>query len=404
VAKEHGRELVEFHKQFGDDVGVLPSSYFFHNSDNYNLDHPLEDAIAVLKGTMEGIQLGISRGMWTQEIKVGGVDQWVGGLGSRWIEAARRTGLRGVWGTAFDHVTCDTSIYHEGLPWDVYRMNRDNFRYPSAKASDPWGFPWTTRDLVNSFHEYPGNSVHYSTDPDDIRYCGIMDNQHDYWDRLLAGLLDNAKHNDSTCFVLHNEDHDAHRSWSQNYLLQFFSRLPSNIVRATLEEVTQWLDLCYPDGQHPRQALELEDPLRCHDAVQATRARNGFVPHSKWKSKNGLNPDVIAFYDERARWMASEGSHIPEQLIDYTSTEGFQETGVSPKVELPKITSWKETTLNVGSKSQTEVEFESDRAMTNLPLILWTQPAPRGALRLKNASIIWCDVKPGKNVFRWPVE
>lgn len=404
VAKHHGSELVSFHNQFGDDVGVLPSSYFFHNAVNYNLDRSIEETTAVMEGTISGIQSGLSGGSWVPEIRVGGIDQWVGGLGSKWLEAARACGLRGLWGTAFDHVTCDTSIYHEGLPWDVYRMSRENFRYPSTKASDPWGFPWTTRDLVNSFYEYPGSSVHYSTDPDDIRHCGIMDNQHDYWDNLLAGLLNNSKHNNASCFVLHNEDHDAHRAWSQRYLLQFFSRLPSSIVRATLDEVTQWLDLCYAEGEHPRQALELEDPLRCHDAVRSARAPQGFVPHAKWKIKNGVNPNVIAFYDNNSRWMASEGSYIPEQLIDYKDRNEFQETGVSPKIKLPVITKWKETATNDVATPEVTVEFESDRAMCHFPLILWNGTAPKGALRLKDASIIWVDIQEGKNTFKWSAE
>jgi hypothetical protein len=98
------------------------------------------------------------------------------------------------------------------------------------------------------------------------------------------------------------------------------------------------------------------------------------------------------------------GSHIPEHIIDYTSTEVFQETGVSPKVELPKITVWKETIFTTGSESYMEVEFESDRAMIKLPLIVWNPAILRGALRLKNGFIIWSDIKSGKNVFRWPTE
>lgn len=401
VAKDHGKELKRFHDQFGDDAGVLPSSYFFDNPVNYNLDRSLEDAVGVLQGTIAGIQRELGDSGWVPDIKVGGIDQWVGGLGNRWIEAARRVGLRGLWGTAFDHVTCDTSMFHEGLPWDVYRMSKENFRYPSGNASDPWGFPWTTRDLVNSFHEYPGSSVFYSTDPDDIRGCGIMNNQPDYWDLLLAGLLENFEHNQSTCFVIHNEDHDAHRVWSQNYLLQFFSRLPSGIVKATLDEVTQWLDLCYLDGQHPRQALELQDPLRCHDAVFKARAPRGFVPHSKWKTKGGVNPGVVVFYDASSRWMASEGAHLPEQLIDYSLRVEFQETGVSPKVELPRISSWKELVSKTDTGLHIEVTFESDRAMKNLPLIFWGAVAPRGSQRMKNASVIWTDVNEGCNKFLW---
>ena len=102
--------------------------------------------------------------------------------------------------------------------------------------------------------------------------------------------------------------------------------------------------------------------------------------------------------------MASEGSPIPEQLIDYTTTGGFTETGVSPKVTLPKITSWKTKIIPHDSESYLEVEFESDRALSRLPLIFWGKPKPRDAFRLKNAAFIWCDIKAGKNSFRWPAE
>jgi hypothetical protein len=248
--------------------------------------------------------------------------------------------------------------------------------------------------LVNSFLEYPGASVYYSTDPDDIRVAGIMDQQEDYWTRIHEGFVSNA-HNDFTCFVIHNEDHDAHRESSQHYIGHYLSQLPEGVVAATLEEVRQWLELRYPHGQHPSQLLELADPLTCHDAVAAKRHKGS--PPAHWGQTDGHNPGVLCYYGADARWMAGEGEQTPAQYIDYGATVGFAETGTSPKKPIPILTDWQEAVELTPEGEVLSVSFTADLEFSKLPLIWWDRPELAGDACTTRAVICYVDVVKGRN-------
>ncbi len=388
VAKAGASEISQWHFQHGDDVGILPPSYFFKNAINYNTDRPVEDAQAVWNNTRREIQQAMSAQQWFMQPGIGAVDQWVGSLGSRWIEAGRRAGLRGFWGICHDHETCDGSLYHEGAPWEPYRMSAGNFRYPTLDEPGPWAFPWTSRDHCNSFLEYPGASCVYSTDPDDIAGVGILANQPDYFDRILSNHLGSLDQSDFGCLVIHNEDHDAHRVASENFLEQFYARIPKTIVPATLEEVAQWLELRFPLGTHPSQLLESHDPLTCHDIVSDKRVNN---PHgawkipAHWKSVNGHNPTVLSYYGADARWAAIEGERVPRQYIDYRAKKAFNETGTSPKETMPVLSNWKQ--------SDGQITFTADRVFRQLPLVFWDGPRSR---------VVLTDIVVGQNTLIAP--
>ena len=401
TAQVGAAEIARWHQTYGDDVGVLPPSYFFKNPVNYNTTKTQAETTAVLGHTRDRVEAAFAGQGWHFRPTVYGIDQWVGGVGTQWLAAGRALGFRGIWGTAFDHETCDGSMYSEGCPWDIYRTRPDNFRYPDTAAGSLWGLQWTTRELVNSFLEYPNSSTRYSTDPDDIKACGIMDAQADYWDRLLAGMLANLATCDFQCFLLHNEDHDAHRAWSQEYLAGFFSRLPAAVVPATLEEVTQWLDLRFRNGEHPRQLLELSDPLTCHDAVAASLGANPWIkdyaPPAHWKSVDGHNPSVLCYYDATCRWFAVQGDRIPRQYIDYAAANTFTETGTSPKARLPQIGNWREEQRTEEGKRILRVTFMADCAFSRLPLIWWDEPEIPAALATARCRVLLRDVTPGEN-------
>lgn len=394
VAQAGAKLLSGWHQAYGDDVGVLPSSYFHHNPVNYNVDFTVEDTARMLRHHREAIKEAMSRQDWLMHPQVLGVDQWVGGIGSNFLQAAKELGFGAFWGICFDHETCDSSMYHEGAPWDAYRLRGDNFRYPTSDSDALWAFAWTSRDLVNSFLEYPGASVYYSTDPDDIRVAGIMGNQDDYWTRIHEGFVRNA-HNDFTCFVIHNEDHDAHRETSQSYIGQYLSGLPEGAVAATLEEVRQWLELRYPHGRHPSQLLELADPLSCHDAVAAKRHKGS--PPAHWGQADGHNPGVLCYYGADARWMAREGERTPAQYIDYEATGGFAETGTSPKKPIPVLSDWQETRKITPEGEILAVSFTADLEFGRLPLIWWDRPELAGDARTARTVICYADVVKGRN-------
>lgn len=393
VAETAHAEIAGWHFAHGDDVGILPSSYFFHNAVNYNTDRSATEAQAVWETTRGRIQRALAQSGWRMWPVVGGVDQWVGSLGSNWIAAGAAAGLRAFWGICHDHETCDGSVYHEGAPWEPYRINPANFRYPDPAGNGPWAFPWTARDLCNSFLEYPGASCVYSTDPDDITGGGILANQPDYWDRLVRAHLDSLPHSDFSCLVIHNEDHDAHRLASEAYLEQFYARLPAEVAPATLEEVRQWLELRFPPGTHPSQLLEIPDPLTCHDAVAAKRIsypRATWSPPAHWKSVAGHNPTVLCYYGADARWVVVEAERVPRQYIDYTAPARFQETGASPKTPVPQLTDWRET-------GDGRVRFVANREFRRLPIVWWDRPDVRGHRQTQRARIVFADVVRGHN-------
>ena len=125
-------------------------AYFSANPVNYNTGKTLDETVAVPAATQTTVQRAFAAHGWPLLTSILGVDAWVGSPGTHWIQAAAHVGLRGVFGICFDHETCDTSAYHEGAPWECYRMQPDNFRYPSSNPTDLWAFPWTMRDLCNS--------------------------------------------------------------------------------------------------------------------------------------------------------------------------------------------------------------------------------------------------------------
>lgn len=397
VAQAGACEISRWHLEYGDDVGVLPSSYFHHNPVNYNVDATVEDTARMLSHHREAIKQAMAGQGWLMQPKVLGVDQWVGGIGSHFLQAAEELGFGAFWGICFDHETCDSSMYHEGAPWDAYRLDKSNFRYPAAEGDGLWAFAWTSRDLVNSFLEYPGASVYYSTDPDDIKGAGIMEHQTDYWTRLHRGLLDN-RHNDFTCMVIHNEDHDAHRRSSQDYIAYYLEHLPPEVVPATLEEVRQWLELRYPSGSHPAQLLELDDPLTCHEQVAAIRHKGS--PPAHWQQSGGRNPSILCYYGPDARWMAREGQRVPEQYIDYGAPGGFEETGTSPKKPVPVLTEWQEELLADCHGQVLKVSFVSDRDFAGLPVIWWNRSELEGDACTAHTVIRFADVVCGFNEWK----
>lgn len=406
VAEAGAEELTDWHFRYGDDVGVLPSSYFHHNPLNYNTDYPVEDAVGILRRAMARMRRALARNGWHCQPQIGAVDQWVGGLGTRWIAAGRAVGLRAFWGICHDHVTCDSSMYHEGAPWDAYRMQPDNFRYPDANTKSLWAFAWTSRDLVNSFVEYPGASTRYSTDPDDIEWCGIMANEPNYWTNIVADELANLPTCDFICFVIHNEDHDAWKSSSQRYIANFLRNLPEAVVPATLEEVRQWLDVRFADGSHPAQLMELHDQLHCHDEVAARTQRRyaDWTPPARWKSVNGHNPAVLCFYSAEARWAAYEGERTPAQYIDYRKAVDFRETGSSPKERLPIISDWQETVSERDGGPVLTVTFTADVPFQRLPLIWWDRPEVIGDQQTERTRIRYVDVQVGQNTLEVALE
>ncbi len=413
VAESGGDLLVKSHFEFGDDIAVMTSSYWTSNPVNFNTSRPPEDACEILKITRANVQEAFFRRGLSIAPLVAGTDQMVGSFGSNWSQAAQKNDFRGQWGACFDHETCDTSVYHEGMPWDAYRTNPLNFRYPKSGDHTLWVYPWTVFDICNSFLEYPNAAAYYNSESMQWLYP----HQKDYAYRNLLGRMQSMGSCDFACFVFHDEDHDI---WHPTLLAAMDAFLAQaegireQFLPATLEEVTQWLDLRYPDGNHPANLVEMPDPLTNHE--EWARVRNyrfdawgpafpptncWTQPHPEhWQSVNGHNPTMLVFYDETSRWATREGEYVPRQYIDYTKTEGFEETGTTPKERLPVLANWQEEADGDG---HLQISFTADCDFKRLPLVWWDRPTISGERSTARTQVRFVDITAGENKIKVPL-
>ncbi len=403
VARENAPLFRDWHWRFGDDYALLPRSYFYQNKRNLNLQMTAEavtELLAALRAQAEAAFAAVGHPYRT---RVAAADQWVGAVGSNFVLAANALQLEGFWGIGYDHRECDTSMYHRGTPWDVYKPNPRNFRCPRAQGR-LWCFQWTTRDILNTLAFSPNGSTVFSTDPDDVRHNLIADFQPDYYLRLLREYQRNMKWNDFFVFLLHQEDHDSHIEKSNDVLRTFIGQIQddASLTFATLEEVSAWLNLKYGPNEHPRQVIEMQDPLTCRDlmreASRAGRAAPMFAENSEW----GQYGTHLGYYGPDAMWIAREPEPVPAILYDYTKADiyPFAQDGEYPQERTPEIRGLR-VEAGVGGAI---LHFDSSDAAENLPLVIWH---PSEAVRALLPAYVEADaavvvriprVSAGKNV------
>ncbi len=418
LADEQAGQITEWHGTYGDGVAFLPRSYFYGNKRNYNLTSTPEELIEIVTPQIEALYRAFDEVGWRFFLRAMGADQWVGSPGSVFMDAARRLGLQGMWGIGYDHETCDTSMYHMGCPWDVYKPKRDNFRVPAAEG-DLWCFQWTTRDIINTSYFRPTvGSTTFSTDADDINYNAIPRFQDDYYARMLAEYRKNTSHHDVNVFLVHQEDHDSHIHGSNRVLEDFVDQVHELETFATMDEITAWLNLRYAPDEHPYQLVELNDPLTCHAEMQ-NLSRKGDIPkrfseNPEWGVDGKPNPPHVAYYGTDYMFLIKRGDATPKIMYDYTHADGhpFEEDGGYPEVQLPAVDNVKITRKQAGKTVTLEVEFEADGSAAALPVATWsatTGPAREGLFigtdgegrecpvwKTKNAIVVLVhDVAPG---------
>jgi hypothetical protein len=388
VALKAADLIKKWHWQYGDDYGLLPRSYFYQNSRNYNIEISAEQTTEIMNVLRDAILDIFTEANFPYYTRVMGVDQWVGSIGTNFVKAARQLGLEGIWGMGYDHLSCDTSMFHRGAPWDVYRPNPENFRVPGF-GHPVWLLQWTTRDLLNTSYFTPNGATTFSTDADDIRSNRIHRYQDDYYARLLYEYKKNMAQNDFFVYLVHQEDHDSHIKESNQILENFLDQVHSDNLFATLDEVVSWLNIKYKPEEHPWQLIEMEDPLTCHaDLKRESLAGNIpplFAQHIEWG--DGPNPTHIAYYGADAMWITRKPSVIPFIYYHYPSavTKPFSETGELPLTSVPQLSATQEFWQKGKNQAQLYISFESDRAFENLPWILWNSPynIPQGQLLIK---------------------
>ncbi len=218
--------------------------------------------------------------------------------------------------------------------------------------------------------------------------------------------------------MVHDEDHDIWRPDLLEPMRAFLSRVPRDrVVPATLEEVTQWLELRFADGSHPANLVEAADPLRCHEWM--ADMRRDLVENSPdfctnvswtmpqpahWQTVDGHNPTVLNYYDADCRWSVKEGENTPMQYIDYRKSTGLDPTGLVPKEPVPVLTGWQEETISRSGSPVLQVRFHSDIPFYRLPLVFWDRPEIRGDLRTARARVVFLDVTAGANACELAME
>ena len=423
VAEELAAKIVNWHEKYGDTFSILPTSFFYKNEVNFNTDRPFIEAKRLLRKTRTETIKAFNKRRFSRYPLVAGIDQWVGSIGTNFVDAALDLGLKGLWGMGWDHEECDGSMYHRGAPWNAYKPSRYQFRIPIRENEkyELFLFQWTVRDLVNTLHLSPFGSTIYSTDPDDLRSNDIIKQKKPhYMMELLYNYLKNMKHNEYFVFIIHQEDHDSHFQENNEYLEEFLVQLteekPPGVVIATLEEVVQWLCIKYPDNEAPWQLLELEDPLepKMRSSIREKRMMRilqKYDPEDDDELEKIIVehfptsklPTHIAYFDRDIMFLGYKPYHLPIQLWDYRLQEEWcvNEIGQYPLSILPKI-----DILEEHMDKTYSVRFLSNKFYSQLPWIIWNPrfQLKKGvskelAMQSEKVIIFFMNVQAGENKF-----
>ena len=314
VAREIRQFILQWHEQFGDDYGLMPSSFCHNNAVNYNLQNTQEETTAFLRKHLEDLQQLFD--FYTETI---GIDQFVGSVGDQFTRAAYELGTKALWGVCWEIADCDTSIHHKGVPPEVYKPDRECMRRPARHPGSLWLYPWTAPALIPTCHCYPQGFSSFSTDVDDIGAVGIRDVQDDYYRLLLEDRARNMEDMDWVVCVIHQEDHDCHDLDGVRYLADLFAHLPEGSTLATLGEISEWLNWKYrPEMVRPR-SLYTRDTMTCHSVVEWGR---GFCQRpDDWPEDPDRYPDHVIYYDSELQVVFQEGRVDPVLFYDYAHTE-----------------------------------------------------------------------------------
>lgn len=348
-----------WHTEFYDDFGVMPPSYIHDNAVNYNLTMNQEELTAYLGAEINRVEDQIG---WSTDVV--GIDQYIGSIDNLFAAACENLGIRGLWGMGFDHFECDTSMYHRGCPWDCYKINAANVRIPARYPTDLWAFQWTQRDLINTMKTPtgPSGSVMFSTDADDIRVDGIMAAQPDYYNRKLQSAYESyVAHpdNDFGVFLMHQEDHDTGFEDNNLYWGNFLRNISQPVTYATINEITEWLNLKYDKTEHPAQCVLARDVLTCKEKV---RFWDAIQRPDDW----GPYPPHIFYYDRDVQVAVEQGKRIPCRVFDYQEDIALPFGEIYPEKELPQASILSES-LEDGSYT---ARILSDRPCKALPFVI----------------------------------
>lgn len=381
--------------EFGDEIAYMPSSLSHFNAVNYNTDKTYEETLSFLRDGLSELEEAANLKITTLAI-----DQFIGSVGSHFTKAAAELGMTALWGMGFDHVTCDTSMFHFGCPWNVYRPDKNNYRVPGKNPQPLWMFQWTFRDLINTVN-VPGDgsgAVMFSTDVDDIVCTNIAKNQEDYYLRMTDDFLKNRDDNEMLEITIHQEDHDSWHKEGLDYYRQFYNRISEDLTPATMGEAAAWLSIKYPYPQEPEQCVRLEDPMTCKGEVKFVHET--VKKPASWNADGKPYPPHVFFYNRDFQLIFVEGENIPFRYLDYRKNYSSEETGVYPAENLPKIKINKLEIARRAGKTTVVYDIESEEGFTEYPFAVWTKETLNvsNALKIKGGSVVFINLAKGSNV------
>jgi len=274
----------------------------------------------------------------------------------------------------YDHFTCDTSMFHRGCPWDMYKPDRNDIKIPCTYPSDMWAFQWTTRDIINTVHTPTGasGSVVFSTDADDIRQTNILQKQKDYYTMLFREFKSNMKYNDFFVFLVHQEDHDMHFEEDNIYLNDFLKDIKGESTPATLEEIVQWLNLKYPKEKNSTQVLSLKDILTCRNEVQW--GYGGVQKPENWDNYKEGFPLHGAYFGSDAQVIVQKPLRKPIRVYDYGRRYDISETDSYPEEYFGEIEVLEEAYVMEAGVWRYSATILVETGCERFPLVLWDYP------------------------------
>ena len=297
-AEELQRELEDFHRRFGDEVGLVWG------------------ASTATPGRAESARADLERVRqlcpWSQVKIVGS--------GQRSNAMARELaglGVDGLWGSCWEQIEVD-EVTDRGAPWGTYYISMENFKAPAAQATPLLSFEWTARDLCKSLHS--GNPTIFSSDPDDVARAGLCRGPEiGYWEAMFDQYHRNLAHNDLVFFAMHQEAHEMEHSdvcrayspediaGSADMMDAFFAYVKSKpgVEMMTLPQAADLYREQNPQGTAP--AYMLFDDI-------ATG------PMAYWYAKGtpaGPWPRTFLYYDAECQLAFIEGKFAPILLRNY---------------------------------------------------------------------------------------
>jgi len=190
-AEAFKNELNDFHRRFGDGVGLLWGS-------STATPGQAEDPGADLERLRKLFP-------WS-EVKIVGS----GHRSNAMVRRLADLGIEGLWGSCWEQIEID-EITDRGAPWGTYYISMENFKAPAAKPTPLVSFEWTARDLCKSLHS--GNPTIFSSDPNDVARADLVHGRDiAYWTAMFDQYHRNMAHNDLVFFSMHEEAHEMEHS------------------------------------------------------------------------------------------------------------------------------------------------------------------------------------------------